>query len=137
LTTVSSADGTSKTLLLAHKGVDIQYYGGSDPYPYNDVGFAYLTPYEWTINRPTGSGGPTQPTEHKRRPYLYGPDFNSQPGGYSCSGDYMAAPHSGGSPVLFADGSGRILAYTIDPVIMMKLWAWNDGYAPPPNALAQ
>jgi len=142
LTQVSSADGTSKTLLIAHKGMDPLYYGGGDPWPYNDVGFCFLSPNEVTFGNkntmPPGPIGPTQPTEHKRRPYLYGQDFNSpNPQGYSCSTDFMAAPHSGGSPCLFADGSGRVLAYTIDPYIMMRLWAYNDGSALPPNALGQ
>ena len=49
--------------------------------------------------------------------------------------DYMAAPHTGGAPVLFADGSARVIAYTIDTNTMMRLWAWNDGYPLPPSAL--
>lgn len=136
LTQVSGADGTSKTILIGHKGMDILYYGGGDPNPYDDVGFCYLTPYEHTLGRSTPY--PTQPTEHKRRPYLYGADFNGfDPLNYSCAMDYMGAPHSGGAPVLFADGSGRIIAYTIDPITMMKLWAFNDGNALPPTALGQ
>jgi prepilin-type N-terminal cleavage/methylation domain-containing protein/prepilin-type processing-associated H-X9-DG protein len=136
LSQISSADGTSKTILIAHKGVDPLYYGGGDPNIYNDVGFCYLTPYEQTLGRTTPF--PTQPTEHKRRPYLYGADFDTQATSpYSCSTDYMAAPHSGGAPVLFADGSGRIISYTIDTNTLLRLWAWNDGYALPPNALGQ
>jgi prepilin-type processing-associated H-X9-DG protein len=64
--------------------------------------------------------------EHKRRPYLYFQDYDYPGSGYSCSGDVIGGPHSGGSPVLFADGSGRVIAYTIDYTTMMELWAWND-----------
>jgi len=135
LSQLSSADGTSKTALLAHKGMDPLYYSGGDPNPYNDAGFTYVTPLEWSFFRPAGSGGPTQPTEHKRKPFLYGQDFNSQPGGYSCSQDYMAAPHSGAAPVLFCDGSVRNISYTIDNITMMRLWAWNDGAPLSPTAL--
>ena len=39
--------------------------------------------------------------------------------------------------ILFADGSGRIIAYTIDQTTMMALWAYNDGNPLPPNALGQ
>jgi prepilin-type processing-associated H-X9-DG protein len=123
--------------------MDPLYYEGNDPWPYNDVGFCFLSPLEVTFNnKNTTPGpipvGPTQPTEHKRRPYLYGQDFNSPNAqGYHCSTDFMAAPHSGGSPCLFADGSARIIAYTIDPYTMMMLWAYNDGNALPPNALGQ
>jgi prepilin-type N-terminal cleavage/methylation domain-containing protein/prepilin-type processing-associated H-X9-DG protein len=134
LTQVSGLDGTSKTILLAHKGMDPVYYGGGDQSPYNDAGFCFLTPFEQTLGNTTL---PSPPTEHKRRPYLYGQDFNSVPGGYSCSTDYMAAPHSGGAPVLFADGSGRIISYTIDQNTLLRLWAFNDGFALPPNALGQ
>jgi prepilin-type N-terminal cleavage/methylation domain-containing protein/prepilin-type processing-associated H-X9-DG protein len=144
LTQVSSADGTSKTILIAHKGVDPLYYEGGDPNPYDDVGFCYLTPIEWSLARPAGTtpwgqpGGPTPPTEHKRRPYLYRADFTGpSPEGYFCSTDAMGGPHSGGSPCLFADGSGRIIAYTIDQTTMMALWAYNDGNPLPPNALGQ
>lgn len=136
LTQVSSADGTSKTLLIAHKGMDPLYYEGNDPNPYDDVGFCYLTPYEQCVGRTTPY--PTPPTEHKRRPYLYKADFTGQtPEGYFCSTDFMGGPHSGGSPCLFADGSARIIAYTIDQTTMMMLWAYNDGNPLPPNALGQ
>jgi prepilin-type N-terminal cleavage/methylation domain-containing protein/prepilin-type processing-associated H-X9-DG protein len=134
LTQVSSADGTSKTILIGHKGMDIAYYGGGDPNVFDDVGFCYLTPIEQTLARTTPY--PTQPTEHKRRPYLYGPDFNGFDSfNYSCAMDYMAAPHSGGAPVLFADGSGRIIAYTVDPLTLMMLWAYNDNNPLSPTAL--
>src|SRR5262245_22188219 len=135
---VSSADGTSKTLLIAHKGLDPLYYEGNDPNWWEDAGFCFLTPYELTFARAAGNGGPTQPTEHKRRPYLYRADFTGPtPEGYLCSTDFMGGPHSGGSPCLFADGSARIIAYTIDQTTMMALWAFNDGNALPPNALGQ
>ncbi len=144
LSQLSSADGASKTALLAHKGMDPLYYSGGDPYPYDDLGSAFLTPIEWSFQRPTGPawyGSATQPTEHKRKPYLYGQDFNSPPVGpppaYQCSQDYLAAPHSGAAPVLFADGSVRNISYNIDPVTMLRVWAWNDGAALPPNALGQ
>jgi prepilin-type N-terminal cleavage/methylation domain-containing protein/prepilin-type processing-associated H-X9-DG protein len=143
LTQVSSADGTSKTLLLAHKGMDPLYYGGGDPWPYNDVGFCFLSPAEITFKNtqttvPDGPIGAFYPTEHKRRPYLYGSDFNSPNAqGYYCSRDYLAGPHSGGSPCLFADGSARIITYTVDPYTMMMLWAFNDNNPLPPAALGQ
>jgi len=133
LTQITSADGTSKTLLLAHKGVDPSFYAGGDPrnqnpfntypVPPNDVGWSFLTPIQLTF----GQTPPSPPMEHKRRPYLYFQDFDYPGSGYSCSGDSMGGPHSGGSPVLFADGSGRVIAYTIDYTTLMELWAWNDG----------
>ena len=136
LTQVSSSDGTSKTLLIAHKGVDPLYYEGNDPNWWEDAGFCYLTPYEQCIGR--NNPIPTPPTEHKRRPYLYRADFSGPTQeGYYCSTDFMGGPHSSGSPCLFADGSGRIIAYTIDQNTMMKLWAYNDGNPLPPNALGQ
>jgi prepilin-type N-terminal cleavage/methylation domain-containing protein/prepilin-type processing-associated H-X9-DG protein len=129
---VSSGDGTSKTLLLAHKGVDPTFYAGGDPrnaptfttvpVPPNDVGWCFLTPLQLTFGRTP----PSPPMEHKRRPYLFSQDFDYPGTGYSCSGDSMGGPHSGGSPVLFADGSGRVISYTIDYLTMMELWSFND-----------
>jgi prepilin-type processing-associated H-X9-DG protein len=137
LSQLSSADGTSKTALLAHKGMEPLFYSGGDPNPYNDFGYSFLTPLEWSFLRPAASGGPTQPTEHKRKPFLYGQDFNGtdSTGRFTASADYMAAPHSGAAPVLFADGSVRNISYTIDPITMMRVWAWNDGAPLPPTAL--
>jgi hypothetical protein len=30
-------------------------------------------------------------------------------------------------PCLFGDGSVRTLSYSLDPTVLAKLWAWNDG----------
>jgi prepilin-type N-terminal cleavage/methylation domain-containing protein/prepilin-type processing-associated H-X9-DG protein len=129
---LTSADGASHTFLLAHKGMDPVYYTGGDPNLYNDVGFAYLTPLQVTF----GNTPMSIPTEHKRRPYLYGKDYNPQPGDpYNCSTDWIASPHTGSSPVLFADGSVRYIAYNIDQYTLMKLWAYNDGQSLPASAL--
>jgi prepilin-type N-terminal cleavage/methylation domain-containing protein/prepilin-type processing-associated H-X9-DG protein len=125
-------DGASHTFMLAHKGVDpVNYTTGDPSWPYDDVGFAYLTPIELTF----GPSQPQIPTEHKRRPYLYGKDYDSTGGYYTCSKDFIASPHTGSSPVLFADGSVRYIAYNIDEYTLMKLWAYNDGQSLPPSAL--
>jgi prepilin-type processing-associated H-X9-DG protein len=137
---LTNGDGTTKTILLGHKGIDPSFYPGGDqrnapPFSSgiapNDVGWSFLTPIQLTFS----AAAPSPPVEHKRRPYLYGIDNDNPGNGYSCSQDYMGGPHPGGSPVLFADGSGRVIAYSIDSLTLMKLWAWNDNQLIPTSAL--
>jgi prepilin-type N-terminal cleavage/methylation domain-containing protein/prepilin-type processing-associated H-X9-DG protein len=145
---LTNGDGTSKTMLLAHKGMDPTYYSDSkndprnvNPYngtgpglnvPPNDVGWCFLTPIQLTFGR-AGSPGPA--AEHKRKPWLYGQDADVQSTGYDSSQDYIGGPHPGSSPVLFADGSARPISYSIQPLTLLKLWAWNDNQLIPAGEL--
>jgi prepilin-type N-terminal cleavage/methylation domain-containing protein/prepilin-type processing-associated H-X9-DG protein len=121
---LTNGDGSSKTILLAHKGIDRIFYADTrnDPrnvnpfsgtasplnVPPNDVGWCFLTPIQLTFNRTNGTPGPA--AEHKRKPWLYDHDSDAPPTGYSCSQDYLGGPHPGSSPVLFADGSARTIS---------------------------
>ncbi len=120
LTVVTGGAGTSSTLLLAHKVmIPANYSGGSG----NDPGYATL-PYS---------------CDHMRWADGYG-GGSSAGVGYTQDGpnvdeNHFGGPHSGGSPVLFADGSVRQYQYGYtdssgmnDDAIFQSLWAYNRGY---------
>jgi hypothetical protein len=126
---VTNADGSSNTLLLAHKGMDPKYYSGGSPavgtYGTGDEGWAY-TDNHWQFHRcPFGQvqdkngGDATVPT--------CGTILSS-----GSMYEELGAPHPGAAPCLFADGTVRPLKYAAGPDadgndLYGKLWAWNDG----------
>jgi prepilin-type N-terminal cleavage/methylation domain-containing protein/prepilin-type processing-associated H-X9-DG protein len=113
LVEVANADGSSNTLLLAHKGLAPRYYAGGSPPAQNNP--KYTTDVTWYA----GSGW-----EHHRDPTRgFRQDSNQVPD----MQEYPGSPHSGGMPCLLADGSVRTLSYTIDAMAVAQLWAWNDG----------
>lgn len=110
---VGSADGTSMTLLMSHKGMRPMYYGGGSPvfnYSRTDENWAALT----------------QPgihdlwMEHRRDPR-----FSEQDSNTLTMEPLLGSPHSGSMPSLFADGSVRDIRYGF--TLLMSLWSWNDG----------
>jgi prepilin-type N-terminal cleavage/methylation domain-containing protein/prepilin-type processing-associated H-X9-DG protein len=108
LTVVTNADGTANTILLAHKGMQPQFYSESGP---NDEGFAYIGD-RW---------------EHHRLPQYLVQDYDLPPGSPLLNpATLLASPHPTAMPVLFADGSVRRLAYDLDPATCVSLSAWND-----------
>jgi len=132
LGTVTNADGSSNTLLLTHKGMTRDYYGGNSPavgvYGTGDEGWAY-TDNHWQFHRcPFGLVAD--------RTAAQGSDA-SVPSCYNALGsnsmyELLGAGHAGSVPCLFADGTVRSLRYGVvsDPDginIWAKLWAWNDG----------
>ncbi len=113
LTAVSSGDGSSNTLLLAHKGLAPQFYEGNSPPAQNNP--RLTTDVNWY----EGSGW-----EHHRNPTTgFLQDNNRIPN----MQEFVGAPHPGAMPCLFADGSVRVLGYEVDPTVGARLWAWNDG----------
>jgi len=118
---LTAADGSSNTLLLAHKGLAPQYYSGGSPPAQNNPGFT--TDVTWF----SGSGW-----EHHRDPTQ---GFQQDSNKLAAMQELMGAPHPGGMPCLFGDGSVRTLAYGLDTVLGAKLWAWNDGNRISPDAL--
>jgi prepilin-type N-terminal cleavage/methylation domain-containing protein/prepilin-type processing-associated H-X9-DG protein len=116
---VVSADGTSNTLLVAHKGVCTDQYSGGGP---ND--------WSWAVPGLPSNPSLTWPLEHKRIPFYMFQDLPStatDPNSGLHSFSALGAPHPGSSPVLYADGSARQLAYTINPYVFGQVWAYNDG----------
>jgi prepilin-type N-terminal cleavage/methylation domain-containing protein/prepilin-type processing-associated H-X9-DG protein len=123
LNAVTGGAGTSNTMLLSHKGMRPANYGGGANN--NDRGYA------WTPLMPGGG------FDHMRW---------ADPGGSGCSNglgytqdqncvdeNHMGGPHSGGSPVLAADGSVHNYRYGYtdggfsDNVTWQELWAYNRG----------
>jgi len=117
---LAAADGSSNTLLLEHKGLAPQYYAGGSPPAQDNPDFT--TDVTWFM----GGGW-----EHHRDPTQ---GFQQDSNQLANMQELMGAPHPGGMPVLFGDGSVRTLGYGLDPVLGVKLWAWNDGTAIPPDA---
>ncbi|MFL5241586.1 MAG: DUF1559 domain-containing protein [Gemmataceae bacterium] len=110
---ITNADGSSNTLLLAHKGLAPRYYSGGSPPAQGNPNFT--TDVTWF----TGSGW-----EHHRDPSRgFSRDSNQVPDMQELSG----SPHSGGMPCLFADGSVHNLSYSTNQVTVTQIWAWNDG----------
>ncbi len=125
LQTIASAAGASSTLLLTHKIIDPNNYGGSSSHDQGWViTFQTSNPQtyqhmRWTDN---GGGGPGQ----KNHGYLLdmvGADEN-----------HMGGPHLNGSPVLWADGAVRDYVYGYidgssglpdDDSVFQALWSWN------------
>jgi prepilin-type processing-associated H-X9-DG protein len=135
LANVTSADGTSNTLLLAHKGMDPSGYTTGTASG-DDLTWAY--PVLWPP-RPNPTPFPTYYNyQHFRSPYGFVQDTGVVPcgtgiGGYQASPDYsnmvhsMASPHPGAMPAVFADGSVRGITYSINNTICSWLWFYNDG----------
>jgi prepilin-type N-terminal cleavage/methylation domain-containing protein/prepilin-type processing-associated H-X9-DG protein len=125
LTAVTNTDGTSNTLMLAHKGMlPAQYTTGTAP----------ADGLSWAFPLMYGSYN----YQHIRSPYGFVQDTAKLPcgtgiGGYQNSTAYsdmthsMASAHPGAMPVVFADGSARAISYTIDNTVCSYLWFFNDG----------
>jgi prepilin-type N-terminal cleavage/methylation domain-containing protein/prepilin-type processing-associated H-X9-DG protein len=121
LTTISGGAGTSNTLLMSHKVIrPSNYTGGSG----NDQGYAYTrftggyNHMRWADQGGSGSSAGKG----------YTPDDNN------VDENHMGGPHSGGSPVLFADGSVKVYPYGFtdsssglgnDDAVWQALWAYN------------
>lgn len=139
LTDVTNADGTSNTLLMAHKGLAPNKYIGGSP---TDVGWQFVRPFPYRKGATVGQ----LPTvnalairfDHLRCPFGIVQDFNGQKvggagttipaiavcydGSFDSSGNnlgstdsadwIMTSPHTGTMPCLFADGGVRGIAYS-------------------------
>jgi prepilin-type N-terminal cleavage/methylation domain-containing protein len=109
---LTNADGSSNTLLLAHKGIAPQYYLGGSPVA--DGNPEFTTDVNWY----EGSGW-----EHHRDPtqgfFLDSNRVDMQ--------ELPGSPHPTAMPCLFGDGSVRPVSYNVAPVVAAELWAWNDG----------
>lgn len=139
---VVDADGTSNTLLMAHKGMAPNQYTGGSP---SDLG--------WNVFAPDSEG---LRYEHMRCPFGAVQDFNGNRDGAGAGVPYcdqsigpapksansmdwlVGSPHVGSMPCLFADGSVRGIRYgsprdpdsaasgAMSPHLWAKLWAFND-----------
>src|SRR5262249_24965671 len=110
----------SNTLLLAHKGLAPQYYGGGSPPADNNP--ELTTDVSWF----DGSGW-----EHHRDPTQ---GFHQDSNETIKMQELAGSPHPRAMPCLFGDGAVRTLSYTLDATVVAKLWAWNDGNILPADA---
>jgi prepilin-type N-terminal cleavage/methylation domain-containing protein/prepilin-type processing-associated H-X9-DG protein len=112
---LARGDGASNTLLMAHKAVDPSLYNGGGAH---DQGWAFVP-----------APGPAPDNwEHLRYPQYLGQEQSGTSGPSGQSWDnYLGSPHPGAMPAVFADGSVRMLNYSIDSTLLVNLWAFNDG----------
>jgi prepilin-type N-terminal cleavage/methylation domain-containing protein/prepilin-type processing-associated H-X9-DG protein len=117
---VTNGGGTSNTLLMGHKVMDPNHY--ADTNGPNDRGWVFTNvsaPYDhirWSdANEPNHLHGYIQDK--------IGVDVN-----------HMGGPHSGGAPVLYADGSVRMYTYLYaangftDDATWQALWCYNRSF---------
>jgi prepilin-type N-terminal cleavage/methylation domain-containing protein/prepilin-type processing-associated H-X9-DG protein len=122
---ITNADGTSNTLLLAHKAVEPRYYNGGNTGP-GDEAFAFVLDHHLDLRSPFALV-----REHNGDDPGTGTCYTATGPGEGM-GFLLGSPHPGASPCLFADGSVRPLNYKVgyeaDGLsLLAKLWAWNDG----------
>jgi prepilin-type processing-associated H-X9-DG protein len=116
LAAVTGQAGASNTLLLTHKIMrPANYEGGSG----TDPGWVFTHTFDHMRWADTFAGG-----SNAHRGYF--PDDNR------VDENHMGGPHPGGSPVLWADGSARMLNYGYtdnsglsDDAVFQALWAYN------------
>jgi prepilin-type N-terminal cleavage/methylation domain-containing protein/prepilin-type processing-associated H-X9-DG protein len=120
MTRVTSLDGTSNTILLAHRAINpalrnVQPIrccgGGSANLPSNNDG--YFTD-NYYLNMFRGHNGSTT--------YLFKDDANQSP--YDRT---FSSPHPGVMPCLFADGSVRLVGFGASDDLVIRLVSYNDG----------
>jgi prepilin-type N-terminal cleavage/methylation domain-containing protein len=100
-------DGSSNTLLLAHKAMrPSQHFGSSNPNS-GDAG---------------GWAGPCWNFEHERDPRSFILDVELPE-----VERYVGSPHPGAMPSLAADGSVHRLPYETAAEVIPRLWSYNDG----------
>jgi prepilin-type N-terminal cleavage/methylation domain-containing protein/prepilin-type processing-associated H-X9-DG protein len=124
---VTSQDGLSKTLLLAHKGLDPRYYDGSSPAI--AIG-AWAGAGPFTMDEGWASViNPRQFIQRDSTVFVMD-QVNGDPA-YGDMAGLMGGPHPGASGCLYADGSVRTLGYTASSInglyLMSMLWSFNDG----------
>jgi prepilin-type N-terminal cleavage/methylation domain-containing protein/prepilin-type processing-associated H-X9-DG protein len=106
-------DGTSNTLLVGDKRLNRQLLG--QPQPDDDTGYA--SGFDADVSRYTNIAP--------------APDYNAPTG----DGEKrFGSSHTGGFNVVLADGSVRMISYTIDPVVFSYLGNKSDGQVIDPNS---
>jgi prepilin-type N-terminal cleavage/methylation domain-containing protein len=111
---VAAADGASTTLLMAHKALAPRDYAAPPEMP------QWFSDGYWSA----------EPERHLRSPNHFARDTNERLifGGSSYDASYfIGSAHPSAMPSLFADGSVHNLPYDLEPSLIPRLWAWNDG----------
>ena len=145
---LTSADGSSNTLMLAGKGMRPSDYG--DPTIIDGGGQGDLLTWAWAstpyIDPANPASGETWIYQHIRYPYGMVQDTNkphpvgtgidwigvqdrggSDPFRHSSMSRSMGSPHPGAMPCLYGDGAVRSVSYTINNALCQWAWFYNDG----------
>jgi prepilin-type processing-associated H-X9-DG protein len=140
LAQVTGADGTSNSLVYAHKFVKPQNYSqinvpNASP---GDAGAAADTRWAADFNDTYSTSIPRANWNSYSLGHGLYQDTNTgvttsaplNPAGGLPAGPnegYHGGPHSGATPYCFADGSIRSINYSTSPTVLAQLWAYNDG----------
>jgi hypothetical protein len=117
---ITSNDGSSNTILLAHRAINpmqrnvqpILCCGGGSAYlPSNNDG--YFTD-NYFLNMFRGFNGSSS--------WLFKSDWSQSP--YDRT---FSSPHAGVMPCVFADGGVRMITFDASDDLIIKLFAYNDG----------
>jgi prepilin-type N-terminal cleavage/methylation domain-containing protein/prepilin-type processing-associated H-X9-DG protein len=121
LTTVTSANGTSNTGLVAHRGARPSTYtsgaGRNDQFFYAVTGGDAGAQPWWTTRAWVGIQADSDTAT-----------FNKVASGLTLNSDWtQGSPHSGGCPTLLADGSVRNVQYSVNMDLFCGFWNANSG----------
>ncbi|MGC4002624.1 MAG: DUF1559 domain-containing protein [Pirellulales bacterium] len=112
-------DGVSKTMLFGERRVNIALMDAATDFGDNESAFG--PGWDQDVIRWVRASGATwlTPAQDTNDPNLA---VNTTESSY-----LFGSSHSGGINMTFADGSGRLLTYEVDPVAFMRLCVRNDG----------
>ncbi len=126
MTTVTNANGTSNTGLVAHRGLrpaNVQA-GGRNDFPFEALTGGDAGAQPWWTNRAWVGIQPDSDTA----------TFNRVASGLALTSDYtQGSAHTGGCPTLLADGSVRNISYGVNMDIFCGFWNANSGVVGPLN----
>ena len=136
---VTNGAGTANTLLLGHKILQPQNYGGAPSTLANPCGAGTsCKDLGWAVTLKSQTG-----YDHMRWADTYAGGTNAHRGLYKDDNgvdeNHFGGPHPSGCPMLWADGSVRIYTYgatvfNTEDATFQALWAWNRNIAvAPPN----
>jgi prepilin-type processing-associated H-X9-DG protein len=139
MTVVTNGAGTSNTLLLAHKIMQPQNYNGAPSTLTNPCGTGTsCKDLGWAVTLYGQTG-----YDHMRWCDTYANGSNAHRGYYkddnNVDENHLGGPHTGGSPVLWADGGVRMYTYSYvdssgysDDAIWQSFWSFNRGWVVTP-----
>jgi prepilin-type N-terminal cleavage/methylation domain-containing protein len=136
---VSGQDGTSNTLMLAHKGMrlmDVGNYTAAEGGGSGDA-LSWAYPAIPLVDPTNPSSGGSWNYQHARMPWGMVQDDNKTPtttgidwiigARHASHSRSMGSSHPGAMPCLWGDGSVRNVSYSIDNLLCSWLWFYNDG----------
>jgi prepilin-type N-terminal cleavage/methylation domain-containing protein/prepilin-type processing-associated H-X9-DG protein len=138
----SITDGTTNTLLLGEKFVTIDNYTTAAEWGDNN---SWANGNSWiatrvAIHQPRQDTRETTATKEVPPPNAHDPGINGRCGPWSLAQpgagyyDYWGSPHPSGFNVAMADGSVRVIRYTVALPVLQALSARADGQVIPPDA---